>query len=259
MSNPLRPEPLDLQGQRNLANALGDTPETAISVHLLRRGLCRAYAAGDPEDFDAALIQAAEDPGEPTAFGDDAHALWDLLRPVEGWWCVNVPASLTPELGKLMEQDLRRPARLCGDVYHTLARPAPPVENSAVRLLALENSPLVEAAPAEVRGTGFGSPRALLSEGIVVGAVISGELAAIAFTSAMTDLHADISIATLEGWRGRGLATAAASLVIRRVQDSGRVPVWSAGENNLASLKVARKLGFEERSRRTYVIPNERR
>ena len=245
-----------MQGRRKLADALGDTPETAISVPLLRRGLCRAYAAGDPENFDAALIQATAHPGEPTAFGDDARALWDLLRPVEGWWCVNIPASLTPELGKLMEENLRRPARLYGDVYHTLARSAPPIENPAVRLLALEDSPLVEAAPAGVRGTGFGNPRALLSEGIAAGAIFSGVLAAMAFTSALTDRHADISVATLEGWRGKGLATAAASLVVRRVRDSGRVPVWSAGENNPASLHVARKLGFEEKFRRAYVIPD---
>jgi RimJ/RimL family protein N-acetyltransferase len=31
------------------------------------------------------------------------------------------------------------------------------------------------------------------------------------------------------------------------------VPVWSTGENNVASLRVARNLGFEEVGRRTYV------
>lgn len=95
----------------------------------------------------------------------------------------------------------------------------------------------------------------MLSDGIVAGAVISGELAAIAFTSAMTERHADIGVATLEGFRNQGLATAAASLVIQRVRESGRAPVWSTGEDNHASLSVARKLGFEERFRRTYVIP----
>lgn len=256
MSNPPRPEPLDLQGQRKLANALGDTPETVISVHLLRRGLCRAYVAGNLEDFDVALVQATEDPGEPTAFGEDARALWSLLlRPVESWWCVNVPASVAPDLGRLIESELRKSVRLYGDIYNTLTSPTPLVENSAVRFLTPEDSPLVEAAPADVRGTGFENPRALLSEGIVAGAIISGKLTAIAFTSALTGRHADISVATLEGWRGKGLATAAASLVVRRVRDSGRVPVWSAGEDNLASLRVAYKLGFEEQFRRMYVIP----
>lgn len=56
-------------------------------------------------------------------------------------------------------------------------------------------------------------------------------------------------------FRGRGLAAAAASIVAMRVQEAGRIPVWGAGEHNALSLRVARKLGFVEVSRRTYVIP----
>ncbi len=39
-----------------LADALGDTPESVISLHLLLRGLARAYVAGHPAQFDAAII-----------------------------------------------------------------------------------------------------------------------------------------------------------------------------------------------------------
>jgi predicted GNAT family acetyltransferase len=60
---------------------------------------------------------------------------------------------------------------------------------------------------------------------------------------------------TKEAYRRRGFATAAASLVARRVQEAGQIPVWSAGGHNVASLRVAEKLGFEEVSRRVYVIP----
>ena len=49
--------PLDREGCRILADALGDTPETTISVHRLRDGFCRAYVAGDPARFDAAMVQ----------------------------------------------------------------------------------------------------------------------------------------------------------------------------------------------------------
>ena len=223
----------------------------------MRRGLCRAYVAGDPARFEGAVIQALEDPGEPTAFGfgADAQKLWDLLRSVEGWWCVNVPAGLAPELGGLLEAQGRKPVRLYGDVYHVSMRPTPPVRNPAVRLLTVGDMALVEAAPAPVRGGGFGSTRTMLTEGVAAGAVVSGELKAIAHTHARTERHADIGVSTLEAWRGRGFAGAAASLVVRRVWEGGQVPVWSAGEDNLASLRVARKLGFVETLRRTYVIP----
>ena len=41
-----------------MAGALGDTPETVISVHLLARGPCRAYVAGDPARFKGAVVQS---------------------------------------------------------------------------------------------------------------------------------------------------------------------------------------------------------
>jgi predicted GNAT family acetyltransferase len=89
----------------------------------------------------------------------------------------------------------------------------------------------------------------------VAAAIVTRAVVSIAFASARTAGHADVGVATLESWRGRGLATAAASLVAARIQAEGQAPVWSAGEGNLASLRVAEKIGFVEIGRRTYVIP----
>ena len=83
---------------------------------------------------------------------------------------------------------------------------------------------------------------------------MDGRIVGTAQTSAITDRYADIGVSTDERWRERGFATAAASIVARRVQETGRTPVWSCGEDNMASLGVARKLGFEEVSRLVYVI-----
>jgi hypothetical protein len=35
---------------------------------------------------------------------------------------------------------------------------------------------------------------------------------------------------------------------------NGRTPVWSCGEQNLVSLRVAKKVGFAENCRRVYLI-----
>ena len=70
----------------------------------------------------------------------------------------------------------------------------------------------------------------------------------------MTERHADIGVFTSEEWRGRGLVTAAASMVAKQLQATGLTPTWSTGEDNFASLRVAGKLGFAEVGRRTYVI-----
>ena len=72
---------------------------------------------------------------------------------------------------------------------------------------------------------GFGSPDGLLSEGVAAGALVDGGLVALACTTARTEKHADLGVVTLEGWRGRGLATACAALVADGILRSGRVPV----------------------------------
>jgi len=238
-----------------LADALGDTPETVISVHKLRRGLCRAYVAGEPSHFDGAVIESFDLPEEPEAFGSDAEALWELLQSVERWNCVNVALDVAAPLGKLLETRLGIPVRHCGDVYHVLTRPAAPFPDDAVRQLTLDDVGLLESGPFPFPGGGFGGPGPLLTHGIAACAIVSGRIVCFAHTYARSERHADIGVATVEAWRGRGFGTAAASLVARRVQEAGQTPVWSAGEDNAASLRVAQKIGFTRVSCRIYLIP----
>jgi hypothetical protein len=227
-----------------------------ISVHLLRRGLCHAYVAGEPSRFRCAIVDpTAMLQGEPMAFGDDAEAVWELLQQVSGWYCVNVSRRCAEILGPLMERTLRRTIRRFDDVCYSLHGEVASAPHEAVRLLGPGDLPLLASAPAEVQGAGFGSAAALLSEGIVAGAIVEGKLVAIAHTSAFTDRHADIGVSILMPWRDGGFATAAAALVAARVQEGGRTPVWSTGEHNLASRRVAEKLGFREVGRRVYLIP----
>jgi hypothetical protein len=246
--------PLDPKGCRILADALGDTPETVISVHSLRRALCKAYVAGDPSRFDGAIIQWDFLSSEPQGFGSDPEILWDLLKSVEGWDCICVASKCANALGQIIEKKIGVRVRYYGDVYYTLSKPVLNFQNKAVRQLTLKDLKLLESAPVEVQGCGFGSPRGLLSDGIVACAVVSEKIVAIAHTSARTERYADIGVFTLEGWRGRGFATDAASIVAKGVQESGQIPVWSTGEDNIASLRVAQKLGFTEVSRSTFVI-----
>ena len=138
------------------------------------------------------------------------------------------------------------------DIYHTLTTEAVGIKNDAVRQLTVVVLPLLEASG--LGASSFDAIRTSLSEGTVAGAIVSGKVVAAASTGAVTAKYADIAVRTAEPWRGRGFATAAASIVVKRVQEKGRIPVWSCGEDNWASLRVAEKLGFEEVSRLTYVI-----
>jgi RimJ/RimL family protein N-acetyltransferase len=241
-----------------LVDALGDRPDTVISVNLLSHGLCDAYVAGDPAHFRGLIVQSHRDPGEPTGFGEDARALWELLKMARGWWCVNTSKACAPRLGALVEET-GWSVGYYGDVYHTLARPVVPFEHEAVRALELADLAMLDAAAAEIRGgVGWATDERMLEEGVVAGAISEGRLIAIAYTSALGQKHADVAVSTLKEWRGHGLPTAAGSLVVGKVQEQGRVPVWSCGEDNHASLRVAHKLGFVEALRRVYVIPQAR-
>ena len=133
---------LDATGCDALADRLGDTPETTIPAHMLRRRLCSAHVTSEPDGQEAVVLRSKLLPEEPLA------------------------------------------------------------------------------------------------------------------TTAQTERHADVGVVTMEEWRGQGMATACAALVAEGIHQSGRVPVWSTGEDNLASLRVASKLGFGEVGRRVYLVPS---
>lgn len=248
-----RLDPSECEG---LIRALGDTAQTVIAVHQLRHSLCEAYAEVGPGRQDAVVLRPSRPNDELVGFGTDAESLCRVLRGLSGWSCVCVEDGIARRPGPLLEAQLGRPVRYIMDIYHTLERPVVAVSHPSVRYLKRQDGDLLTAAPIAIRGAclGFGTFERLLQDGVVAGAVIDGELVAVASTWAMSEKYADLSVVTARPWRGRGLVTACAGLVAAVIQGAGRVPVWSTGEDNLASLRVARKLGFEEVGRRTYVI-----
>jgi hypothetical protein len=239
----------------DLIQSLGDTPETVIAIHQLRHGLCEAYVEAGADRQDAVILRPSRPCDELMGFGQDAESLGQVLRSLDGWSCVCVEDEIARRLGPILEAQLGRPVRYIIDIYHTLERPVVVGSHPSVRYLTGEDSDLMRAAPIDIKGAclGFGTIERLLEAGFVVGAVIDGKLVAVASTWAVSERYADLAVVTAGPWRGRGLATACSGLVAADIRRSGRVPVWSTGEDNLASLRVARKLGFEEAGRRTYV------
>jgi len=138
--------PLDSEGCLVLADALGDTPETTISVHRLRCGFCRAYVAGNPVHFDGAIVQDDFCPAEPMGFGPDPEILWNLLESVEGWDCVEVASKCANALGETIEKEMGTRVRHYGDVYHALYRPVTKFQNEAVRQLTFDDLELLDSS-----------------------------------------------------------------------------------------------------------------
>ncbi|MDE6764541.1 MAG: GNAT family N-acetyltransferase [Oscillospiraceae bacterium] len=73
-------------------------------------------------------------------------------------------------------------------------------------------------------------------------------VAAWAFSAAVSSSEIDIGVETAEKYRGRGLAAAAAKMMIKYAFDSGKIPVWACHCNNSASKRLAEKIGFEKTS-----------
>jgi predicted GNAT family acetyltransferase len=94
----------------------------------------------------------------------------------------------------------------------------------------------------------------LLQQGLEAGAIVNGALVALADVDSPIGRYAELGVATAEAHRQKGYSTAAASLVIQQVLTQGRTPIWSTGEDNHASQRVAQKLGFVEARRSLYVI-----
>ena len=79
--------------------------------------------------------------------------------------------------------------------------------------------------------------------------LVDGRAVAFCYPVLQTERYWDVSVDTLEGYRGRGLAGRAARAMIRHMRQAGKSPVWGALESNAASLGVARRLGFVEAGR----------
>jgi hypothetical protein len=240
--------------KRELATWLGDSPTTVLAVHALNRDACWAGIVGYFPKIRAALIQSNELPSEPQAFGSDVKAIWTLLQAIQGWDCVNVASAVAASLGVIIQNQLKRSVRYYDDFYYTLSISVQRFEHEFVRRLTARDLTLLEAAPKPFQGHGYGTPRRLLDEGLVACGITSGEIVSIAHTAGHTTKYADIGVITTEEWRNQGLASAAASIVAEGLQELGITPVWSKGDDNLPSVRIAEKLGFNKVSQRQYVI-----
>jgi RimJ/RimL family protein N-acetyltransferase len=230
---------------------IGHSPITTISIHQLRQNLADVYLIGEPENFAAAIIQERQDKSEPLAFGNDAAATWEILQALEGWECVEVSLEIAPQLSQLMPEN--RPYQ---DIFYQLDSPVKPhpFPNTEIRFLNEDDALLMQSSSPHCQTHHFGSIEDSLKYGIVAGAIEHGRIVSLAHCC-MADKFADIGVFTESDWRRRGYSAACTALVAEALQKRGLIPVWSTGEDNIASQRVALKLGFHEVTRMIYLIP----
>ena len=75
-------------------------------------------------------------------------------------------------------------------------------------------------------------------------ALFGTEIAAVAFTSAVSHDEIDIGIETNEAFRRRGLAVIAAGRMVQYILEQHKTPVWECHTGNIGSRHTAEKIGF---------------
>lgn len=227
------------------------------------RAIVRARAGSDPahDPFIAVVPDAAlASVVGAAADGDIAAAVQSLGGDV------NLLSQLedAATVARALPGWVRRTA-----VIHTLPRtPAWESEaDTATQIFTRQNAPRFDHVPETLRrelldalegrtlsrfvpGTVPDLPRCAATGGGPMAAVwADGRPVAFCYPVWQTESWWDVSIETLESYRGRGLAGRAARTLIRHLRGSGRAPVWGALDTNAASRALAARLGFREAAR----------
>jgi uncharacterized membrane protein len=85
---------------------------------------------------------------------------------------------------------------------------------------------------------------------------VDGLPVSFAYAAWRSERFVALAVDTLQPYRQRGLATIAASAVIGDELASGNQPVWSVIVDNIASMQLAHRLGFEVHSGAAVVLPS---
>jgi hypothetical protein len=217
---------------------LPDRPGPLVGLHVLQtgQGACWVDRWPDPR---AVLVDTA---GNWSLAGDPAVLdPGELAARVRGF--VEAPDPFVPLL-RAAFPDLQVWERV---VFALPGRPRPARQGGpAVRRLGPADAAALAGLSAEVDwiGNTWGGPAALAASATAWGAFAGARLVSVACPFFLGQRYEDIGVVTEAELRGRGLSVACARAVCGDVLGRGRTPSWTTSPDNLASVRVAEKLGF---------------
>lgn len=217
-----------------LAARLPDLPRLVETRAMLLSGSCEVL--GDPR-ADNYVVRSLDTTLAAIVGRPSMAAIRDAATRTDG---VDIlcPEDAAGPAARALPEWCARPATI-----HVLrdarapARPAPPLD---VRLVGGGEPVPLGHVPAPLRQEMEAARRrSPFSVGFAAGVPAS-----FAYAPWQTESLCDVSIDTLAGYRQRGLGSATAWLLIEHMRAQGKQPVWGAMEGNVASLRLAARLGF---------------
>lgn len=228
---------------------LPDRPGPLVGLHVIHtgNGTCWVDRWPNPQ---VVLVETAGNysmAGEPKALTSA-----DLKSHISGF--VEAPEPFVPLLRATfasVEVWDRVVIELPGKPHFSLPR------DLLVRRLGPTDSTQLEGLSPETTWIGktWGGPSGLAVSRYAWGAFAEGRLVSVACPFFVGERYEDLRVVTEPRYRGLGLSAACAGAVCLDVLDRGRQPSWTTSPDNLASLRVAEKLGFSiQRYDRLYVV-----
>ena len=220
----------------------GPAPRALIAEcagNVTLRGDPQAVETGALRELARGFVAAPPDwlPALESAFADITR--WERvileLQHERGW----MPAGGRPQVGPAATAPPRP------DGVQQADNLLPP-DGVVVRRLSADDAASVAAlSPHSIWvAKTWGGPAGIAASGYAWGAFAEGRLVSVACSFFVGRSHEDLAVATEPGFERCGLSTACAGALCEDVMARGRRVSWSTSPDNLASLRVAEKLGL---------------
>jgi GNAT superfamily N-acetyltransferase len=216
---------------RALAAALPDLPRWVETRSLLLSG-DGLLTIGEADD--AGVVMDRRFPSGAVVGRGDRSLLQDVLA------AVPADFELVVQLEALADARAALPAwKVAFVTVHAPARPFPGGEGTqaGVVVSAPPDGGRLEELPEDIR-------RYAAEAYATAVRVVDGVVVAVCAAGDVTETLWDVGIDTLAAHRRRGHASACVRALAGHMAREGRQPVWAAEEDNVASMRLAAKLGF---------------
>lgn len=222
---------------KRLAIALPDIPRWVETRSLLLKGECELFGL-DQENGLAFVINSAEAELVSVVGHPSRQAIEDGVDGIHNQSVVLATPDNSTHVSQALPEWTGEPARI-----HLLSDssrlPAP--ADTVVRLLSPAELDTAPRLPGDLKQELTDASR----YSVIAAVVVDGLPVSFCYAAAETESLWGISIDTLAPYRNRGYAGLCVSYMIRAMSVRGKRPVWGAEESNIASIRLARKLGFE--------------